>query len=152
MYHFLAAILPYDMPQWEKLSVFLTLHIPKLPFPKDEDLSKGILQSVDLDSYRAEIQATRSQYLKNKPAEIDPVTMGSFTGEPGPEWDYLTNIISDFHKRWGFLDWKNPDVVAEQVSKLPAQVAVNTKWQNARKNAGKDDARTESNNILQCTT
>jgi type I restriction enzyme R subunit len=148
MYHFLAAILPYGMPQWEKLACFLTLLIPKLPSPKDEDLSKGILQSVDLDSYRAEIQATRSITLENRSAEIDPVTMGSFVGEPKAELDHLNNIISEFHKRWGTLGWKNPDVIAEQVSKLPAQVAVNTKWQNARKNADKDDAFTESNNAL----
>lgn len=38
-YGFLAAILPYGHP--EKLSIFLNLLIPKLPAPKEEDLSKG---------------------------------------------------------------------------------------------------------------
>ena len=37
-YDFLASILPYDRGDWEKLSTFLDLLIPKLPSPKEEDL------------------------------------------------------------------------------------------------------------------
>ncbi|MDH8179666.1 hypothetical protein QIG81_28180, partial [Klebsiella pneumoniae] len=48
-YSFLAAILSYGHPAWEKLSVFLNFLIPKLPAPKEEDLSKGVLESVDMD-------------------------------------------------------------------------------------------------------
>jgi len=32
----------------------LTFLIPKLPAPWEEDLSKGILEATDVDSYRAE--------------------------------------------------------------------------------------------------
>src|SRR5204863_7975443 len=56
-YDFLASILPYTNAEWEKLSIFLNFLIPKLPAPKDEDLSKGILQTIDMDSYRVEKQA-----------------------------------------------------------------------------------------------
>jgi type I restriction enzyme R subunit len=35
-YGFLGAILPYGNPDWEKLSIFLNLLIPKLPSPQDE--------------------------------------------------------------------------------------------------------------------
>ena len=41
-YGFLGAILPYGNPEWEKLSIFLNLLIPKLPSPQDDDLSQGI--------------------------------------------------------------------------------------------------------------
>ena len=34
-YDFLASILPYTNPGWEKLSIFLNLLIPKLPAPKE---------------------------------------------------------------------------------------------------------------------
>ena len=40
-YGFLASILPYTNADWEKLSIFLNFLIPKLPAPKEEDLSKG---------------------------------------------------------------------------------------------------------------
>ena len=43
-YGFLAAILPYTYAEWEKLSIFLTFLVPKLPAPVEDDLSKGILR------------------------------------------------------------------------------------------------------------
>ena len=56
-YDFLASVLPYTNREWEKLSIVLNLLIPKLPAPKDEDLSKGILEAIDMDSYRVEKRA-----------------------------------------------------------------------------------------------
>ena len=45
-YGFLASILPYTSADWEKLSIFLNFLVPKLPAPKEEDLSKGILEAI----------------------------------------------------------------------------------------------------------
>jgi len=57
-YSFLSSILPHTNTQWEKLSIFLNFPVRKLPAPKEEDLSKGILEAIDMDSYRVEKQAT----------------------------------------------------------------------------------------------
>ena len=54
-----SSILPYTNAEWEKLSIFLNFLIPKLPAPKEEDLSKGILEAIDMDSYRVEKQAAQ---------------------------------------------------------------------------------------------
>jgi type I restriction enzyme R subunit len=48
-YSFIAAILPYTNADWEKLSIFLNFLVSKLPAPKEEDLSKGILEAIDMD-------------------------------------------------------------------------------------------------------
>ncbi len=56
-YGFLASVLPYGNPAWEKLSTFLNFLIPKLPAPIETDLSKGILEAIDMDSYRVEVRA-----------------------------------------------------------------------------------------------
>ena len=56
-YDFLASVLPYTNREWEKLSIVLNFLIPKLPAPKEEDLSKGILEAIDMDSYRVEKKA-----------------------------------------------------------------------------------------------
>lgn len=53
-YSFLSSVIPYSNTEWEKLSIMLNLLIPKLPAPKEEDLSKGILDAIDMDSYRVE--------------------------------------------------------------------------------------------------
>jgi type I restriction enzyme R subunit len=47
-YGFLSSILPYTNAEWEKLSIFLTFLVPKLPSPVEEDLSKGILEAIDI--------------------------------------------------------------------------------------------------------
>ncbi len=39
-YGFLGLILPYGNADWERLSIFLNLLIPKLPSPRDDDLSQ----------------------------------------------------------------------------------------------------------------
>jgi type I restriction enzyme R subunit len=53
-YGFLSSILPYANASWEKLSILLNFLLPKLPAPKEEDLSRGILEAIDMDSYRVE--------------------------------------------------------------------------------------------------
>ena len=47
-------MLPYTSPGWEKRSIFLNFLIPKLPSPEEDDLSRGILEAIDMDSYRVE--------------------------------------------------------------------------------------------------
>ena len=49
-YGFLASILPYTDAEWGKLSIFLNFLVPKLPAPVEENLSKGILDAIDMDS------------------------------------------------------------------------------------------------------
>ena len=65
-YGFLASILPYTHAEWEKLSIFLNFLVPKLPAPVDEDLSKGILESIDMDSYRVEKKAAMQVHLTDR--------------------------------------------------------------------------------------
>jgi type I restriction enzyme R subunit len=45
-YGFLSSILPYTNAEWEKLSIFLNFLVSKLPAPIEEDLSKGILETI----------------------------------------------------------------------------------------------------------
>ena len=55
-------ILPYTNAAWEKRSIFRNFLISKLPaqkHPKEEDLSKGILDAIDMDSYRIEKRAVQ---------------------------------------------------------------------------------------------
>ena len=72
-YTFLSSVLPYNNAAWEKRSIFLNFLIPKLPAPQEEDLSKGILETIDMDSYRVEKQAMQKIMLPDEDAEIDPV-------------------------------------------------------------------------------
>jgi type I restriction enzyme R subunit len=137
------------MPQWEKLSIFLQLLIPKLPSPKEEDLSNGILKAIDLDSYRAEVQQTLSLKLEDDDCEIDPINLGGqYLTEPEPEYDYLSRILDNFHKIWGNIAWQDEDNVKEQIKRIPEMVAKNEAYQNAMRNADEQAARMEGSRAL----
>lgn len=143
-YNFLSAILPYGSVEWEMLSIFLTLLIPKLPSPQDDDWSEGILETVDLDSYRAEAQTMVSIALDDSDVEIDPIPVGTAVGVAVPELDTLSAILATFHDLFGNIDWADEDKVRRQIAELPDIVAKDTAYQNAMKNSDSQNARDES--------
>ena len=63
-YNFLSTVvLPYTNAGREKRSIFLNFLISKLPAPQEEDLSKDILDSIDMDSYRVEKKSMQNIML-----------------------------------------------------------------------------------------
>jgi type I restriction enzyme R subunit len=147
-YGFLGALLPYGSPEWEKLSIFLNLLLPKLPSPQEDDLTQGILDAIDLDSYRAEAKAQISIQLEDSDAEVDPVPTGSAGSKPQPELDLLSSILTTFNDLFGNIDWKDADNVRRQIAEIPSMVSKDEKYQNAMKNSDKQNARLEMENAL----
>ena len=149
-YGFLAAILPYTYAEWEKLSIFLTFLVPKLPAPVEDDLSKGILEAIDMDSYRVEKQAVQDIQLPDEDAEIGPVPTEGGGQKPEPEMDRLSNIIRDFNDRFGNIEWKDLDKIEKVIAEeLPAKVAGDRAYQNAMANSDQQNARIEHDNALE---
>ena len=148
-YGFLGAILPYGNPEWEKLSIFMNLLLPKLPSPAEEDLSAGILEAIDLDSYRAEAKAQMAIQLDDSDAEVAPVPSEKIGYKREPELDLLSSILSIFNDLFGNIDWKDADNVRRQIARIPAMVSKDQTYQNAMRNADKQEARTESDRVLQ---
>lgn len=148
-YGFLGSILPYGNVDWEKLSIFLNLLIPKLPSPREDDLSEGILSTIDLDSYRNEAQEAVAIKLEDEDAEIAPVPAGKVGHIVEPELDPLSKIIMDFNDMFGNIQWNDADNVQRQILQIPAMVSRDEKYQNAMKNSDEQEARTESERALQ---
>jgi type I restriction enzyme R subunit len=148
-YGFLGAILPYGNVEWEKLSIFLNFLIPKLPSPRDDDYSEGILSTIDLDSYRNEAQQAISIKLEDEDAEIAPIPAGKIGYIIEPEMDLLSKIIMNFNDMFGNIEWKDADNVQRQILEIPSMVSMDEKYQNAMKNSDEQEARTESERALQ---
>lgn len=149
-YGFLASILPYTNAEWEKLSIFLNFLVPKLPAPKEEDLSKGILEAIDMDSYRVEKRAAQKIQLADEDAEIDPVPTSGGGHKSEPELDRLSNILRSFNDLFGNIPWSDDDRVRKLITEeIPAKVAADTAFQNAKKNSDKQNARIEHDKALQ---
>ena len=148
-YGFLGAILPYGNADWERLSIFLNLLIPKLPSPRDDDLSQGIFDAIDLESYRNEAREVMSILLDDADSEVAPVPAGKVGHIVEPEMDLLSVILSNFNDMFGNINWNDADNVRRQILEIPAMVSRDEKYQNAMKNSDAQSARLESERALQ---
>ena len=148
-YAFLSSILSYNNQAWEERSIFLNFLIPKLPAPVDPDLSKGILETIDMDSYRVEKRAMRDIILEDEDTEIGPVPGVGGGGKGEVEIDRLSAIIADFNDLFGGIDWQGADRVHQMITEtIPAMVAEDTAFRNARKNSDRENARIEHDRAL----
>ncbi len=133
-YAFLSSVIPYSNAEWEKLSIFLDLLTPKLPAPKEEDLAKGILEAIDMDSYRVEKKAVMKIALADTDAEIEPVPTEGGGRKPEPEMDRLSNILKTFNEQFGTL-FTDSDRVAQRIrNDIAPKVAADVAYQNAKEN------------------
>ena len=148
-YGFLSAVLPYTNAEWEKLSIFMNFLIPKLPAPVEEDLSRGILEAIDMDSYRVEKRAMVQIALPDEEGTVEPVPVGGGGGRGEVELDTLSNIIRSFNDQFGNIPWEDADRVHKLITEdIPQRVAADNAYQNARKNSDKQNARIEHDKAL----
>ena len=133
-YSFLSSVIPYTNAEWEKVSILLNLLIPKLPAPKEEDLSKGILEAIDMDSYRVEKKAIMEIALADTDAEIEPVPTDAHGHKSEPEMDRLSSILKTFNEQFGTL-FTDTDRVAKRIrDDIAPKVAADAAYQNAKEN------------------
>jgi type I restriction enzyme R subunit len=133
-YDFLGSILPYGNREWEKLSILLNLLIPKLPAPKEEDLSKGILESIDMDSYRVEKKQAIKIATSDDDAEIDPMPVEGGGHKPQPDLDRLSNILKAFNEQFGTLFTDADRIFTRIKDEIAPLVASDQAFRNAREN------------------
>jgi type I restriction enzyme R subunit len=133
-YSFLSTVLDFGNREWEKLSICLNLLLPKLPAPKEEDLAKGILEAIDMDSYRVEKKAALKIALADQEAEIEPVPTEGGGRKTAPELDRLSNIIRKFNDTYGTL-FLDADMVARRFNdEIAPKVKADKAYTNAREN------------------
>ena len=147
LYGFLSQILPYTNAGWEKLSIFLNFLLPKLPAPEEQDLALGILEAVDMETYRTEKQATVQIALKDQDAEIDPVQPERGGGVQAPPLELLSLILDEFNKTWG-NSFNNPDHITEIIKDMPDRVNEDEAYQNAKMHSDRQNAKIEHDAAL----
>lgn len=148
-YGFLGAILTYGHPAWEKLAIFLNFLIPKLPAPKEEDLSRGVLDAIDMDSYRPEVKAALSMGMEDDDGSVEPAPTSAGGGGRITEIDRLSNIIKAFNDLFGNIEWKDGDKIRKVITEeIPNRVSQDKAYQNAVAHSDKQNARLEHDKAL----
>ncbi len=149
-YGFLSTILPYTYAEWEKLSIFLNFLVSKLPAPSETDLSKGVLDAIDMDSYRVEKQAVEEIKVPDEDGEIDPIPTAGGGHKAEPDLAPISDIIQQFNDLFGNIEWKDADRVDRMIrNDLPERVSRDTAYQNAMKNSDLQNARIEHNRAFE---
>ncbi len=146
-YNFLASILPIGQIEWERKVIFFEGLIYRLPTPQGEDLTHGILESIDLESYRLEKKNVVDIFLKNEDGSTYALD-GSINYKATPEMDSLEKIVANFNDIFGNINWQDKDNVARQIKALPDMVLRNEKFQDAIKNSDAENVKKEYNVVL----
>ena len=143
-YAFLSKILTFSDVYWERLYWFFKFLLPKIKPEGTDDLAKGILEAIDLDSYRLSITTKENIKLKGD-EEIDP-TPPTMKGKKGDnEFDTLQAIINEFNARFGIDNWSDDDKIIQYLfEELPKEFIRDLDTLNTIKNSDKQNAKITS--------
>jgi type I restriction enzyme R subunit len=96
-----------------------------------------VLETIDMDSYRVEVEAAMEVALADADAEIEPVPTGAAGGRPEPDVDQLSSVIRDFNERFGATEFRDQDrrVTRFLFEELPEKIGANGRVQNALRNS-----------------
>jgi len=112
-YSYLSKLLDFNNHYWEQLWWFLKYLSPKLFIDSNDDFAVGIIEAIDMDSYRPTKQETEKIVLDTGMGSVTPIPVSVSGGKPENEFDTLENIINAFNQRFGDIDWTNKDKVNE---------------------------------------
>lgn len=119
LYVFLAQIVPFTNPYLERLYIFLNHLQNKIQREQGEDLAQGVLDTIDLDSYRLQKQGEFTITLQQGDELMPASEMGGGVAEP--ELELLSNIVKAFNDRFG-TQFTNEDKVRKMAADLMQDV------------------------------
>jgi len=131
-YSYLAKLLDFNNLYWEQLWWYLKYLLPKLIIDENEDLAQGIIESIDMDSYRPAKQGTENIMMEDDPGFVTPIPVGVGGGKSELDLDTLENILTAFNQRFGDIDWTDKDKVNEILTQqIPADMKADDKIMDA---------------------
>ncbi|EAJ0412770.1 type I restriction endonuclease subunit R [Campylobacter upsaliensis] len=121
-YSFLAQILPFNDIELEKLSILLKMLIAKIVPPRTEDLAKGILNNVDLNSIRIILESKKDIELEEDKGGVKPSSADG-SSKKEVELERLLNIVREFNTKFGSVDFGTDEKIAKELMDLKDDIA-----------------------------
>ncbi|EAJ3001600.1 type I restriction endonuclease subunit R [Campylobacter upsaliensis] len=121
-YAFLAQILPFNDIELEKLSILLKMLIAKIVPPRTEDLAKGILNNVDLNSIRIILESKKDIELEEDKGGVKPSSADG-SSKKEVELERLLNIVREFNTKFGSVDFGTNEKIAKELMDLKDDIA-----------------------------
>ncbi|MEA5140115.1 type I restriction endonuclease subunit R [Arcicella rigui] len=147
LYIFLSQIVPFENPYLERLYIFLNHLQNKLGGEIIPDFAQGILDNIDMDSYRLQLEATTNIAMEQGD-DLKPIPTDMRGGKNQPEIDRLSNILQSFNDRFG-TKFEDADKVRKMVESIAYDVARNEDLANSLKYSDEQNARITSDSVGQ---
>lgn len=120
LYVFLVQIVPFTNAYLERLYIFLNHLQNKIVREGGDDLAKGILDNIDMDSYRLQREGEFRITLQQG-KELQPVPTEMRGSLEDPQMEYLSTIVKAFNERFG-TTFTNEDKVRKMTEDLMQDV------------------------------
>jgi len=146
LYIFLSQIVPFENPYLERLYIFLNHLQNKLGGDTSVDLAKGVLDNIDMDSYRLQLESTTNVVLEQG-EDLKPIPTDMRGGVNDPEIDRLSNILQTFNDRYG-TEFEDADKVRQMAENIAADVAKNNELISSIQHSDDQNARITSDKIV----
>lgn len=146
LYIFLSQIVSFENPYLERLYIFLNHLQNKLGGETPIDLAKGILDNIDMDSYRLQLEAT-TRIVMNLAEDLKPIPTDMRGTTNRPEIDKLSNILQSFNDRYG-TQFEDVDKVRQMAESVANDVAKNQELITSIKYSDEQNARITSDKIV----
>lgn len=146
LYIFLSQIVPFENSYLERLYIFLNHLQNKLGGETPIDLAQGILDNIDMDSYRLQLEATTNIAMEQG-EDLKPIPTDMRGGTNQPEIDRLSNILQTFNDRYG-TQFEDADKVRQMAENIANDVAKNQELITSIKYSDDQNARITSDKVV----
>ena len=109
------------------------------------DLAKGILDNIDMDSYRLQLEAT-SNIAMEQGEDLKPIPTDMRGSSNNPEIDRLSSILKTFNDRYG-TQFEDADKVRKMAEDIANDVARNEEVLSSLKYSDDQNARITSDKV-----
>lgn len=146
LYIFLSQIVPFENPYLERLYIFLNHLQNKLGGDAPIDLAQGILDNIDMDSYRLQLEAT-TNIVMEQGEDLKPIPTDMRGGTNQTEIDRLSNILQTFNDRYG-TQFEDVDKVRQMAESVANDVAKNQELITSIRYSDDQNARITSDKVV----
>lgn len=146
-YSFLSLILPFEDLELEKLFILLNKLLYKLNLPKGEDLSRGIINNIDLASHIMQFGKKEDIILKGSEA-MKPSKADGTNKIPETTLAKLIEIIREYNKKHGEENNDLEDNLEEKLINIKDKVLSDEKFIEVSRNSDEQNIKIEFDEVL----
>ncbi|MEN8927622.1 MAG: type I restriction endonuclease [Flavobacteriales bacterium] len=146
LYIFLSQIVEFENAYLERLYIFLNHLQNKLGGDTSVDLAQGILDNIDMDSYRLQLESTTNVVLEQG-EDLKPIPTEMRGGINDPEIDRLSSILQTFNERYG-TEFEDTDKVRKMAVDIAEGVMNNQEMKNSMEYSDEQNAKITNDKVV----